>query len=178
MEVINVRSDNYSSIKKMRRHLNDPKNIIVIAILADWCGACQQFKPIWHSTVKKYMSNRSSSQKNKKLILATIQDSALQELNMGNVQGFPTIRVIKNKKILHEKLGGMDEFDLMNYIKQAQKRCITISPKIRNSRSQVRKGKRARRNRKTSKGKTSKSKTSKGNTRTKSKRMTRRIKRI
>lgn len=173
MEVINVRSDNYSSIKKMRRHLNDPKNIIVIAILADWCGACQQFKPIWHSTVKKYMSNRSSSQKNKKLILATIQDSALQELNMGNVQGFPTIRVIKNKKILHEKLGGMDEFDLMNYIKQAQKRCITISPKIRNSRSQVRKGKQARRNRKTSK-----SKTSKGNTRTKSKRMTRRIKRI
>ena len=31
------------------------RKFINVAILADWCGACQQFKPIWHSTIKTFM---------------------------------------------------------------------------------------------------------------------------
>jgi len=71
MEIINVRSDNQTSINKMKKHLNDPDAVIVVAILADWCGACRMFKPVWHSTVNNYI--KSSAQKNKKLILATVQ---------------------------------------------------------------------------------------------------------
>ena len=47
MQQINVRSGDEVSIKKMKKCFNDPNNTIVAVILADWCGACQQFKPIW-----------------------------------------------------------------------------------------------------------------------------------
>ena len=63
MQQINVRSDEELSIKKMKKYFNDPNNTIVAAILADWCGACQQFKPIWESTTKKYISNLTEHQK-------------------------------------------------------------------------------------------------------------------
>ena len=45
------------SFDAMQKYFNDPKNTIVEIILEDWCGACQQFKPIWESTTKKYISN-------------------------------------------------------------------------------------------------------------------------
>ena len=39
MEIINVRSDNQATVDKMKKHLNEPDAVIVVAILADWCGA-------------------------------------------------------------------------------------------------------------------------------------------
>ena len=154
MEIINVRSDNQTTVNKMKRHLNDPDAVIVVAILADWCGACRMFKPVWHSAVEKYMT--SSAQKNKKLILATVQDTAIQKLNMENVQGFPTIRIIKNKHIINEKLGGMEQGALIQYIDEAKKMCVNISPKSHASKS--RKRRRTNKGNKTNKGKSRKSK--------------------
>ena len=139
MQQINVRSDIPSSITKMKALMNDPDNTIIAAIVADWCGACQQFKPIWEATVKTYLSTQQGKNKNnkhknkskkiKKLVLATIQDSTIQEFNIDNIRGFPTIRVIKNKSIMNEHLGGMSEHSLMEYIKNVSKTCKTISPK-------------------------------------------------
>ena len=154
MEIINVRSDNQATVNKMKKHLNEPDAVIVVAILADWCGACRMFKPVWHSTVEKYMT--SSPQKNKKLILATVQNTAIQELNMVNVQGFPTIRIIKNKHIINEKLGGMEQGALIQYIDEAKKMCVNISPKSHASKS--RKRRRTNKGNKTNKGKSRKSK--------------------
>ena len=153
MEIINVRSDNQTSINKMKKHLNDPDAVIVVAILADWCGACQMFKPVWHSTVNNYI--KSSAQKNKKLILATVQDTAIQELDMENVQGFPTIRIIKNKHIINENLGGMEQDALMRHIDEAKKMCVNISPKSHTNKS--------RKRRKTNKKKGNKTNKKKGN---------------
>lgn len=73
METINVRSDNPSSIQKMKKHFSDPNKTIIAAIVADWCGACQQFKPIWEATIKNYIASQSPSKKKKQLILATIK---------------------------------------------------------------------------------------------------------
>ena len=129
MQQINVRSGDEVSIKKMKKYFNDPNNTIVAAILADWCGACQQFKPIWESTTKKYISNLTEHQKKKKLILATIQDSTAQELNINNIRGFPTIRIIKDRKVIDESLGGMSEERLMEFLKNAHEQCVIISPK-------------------------------------------------
>ena len=154
MEIINVRSDNQATVDKMKKHLNEPDAVIVVAILADWCGACRMFKPVWHSTVEKYMT--SSPQKNKKLILATVQNTAIQELNMVNVQGFPTIRIIKNKHIINEKLGGMEQGALIQYIDEAKQMCVNISPKSHASKS--RKRRRTNKGNKTNKGKSRKSK--------------------
>ena len=154
MEIINVRSDNQATVNKMKKHLNEPDAVIVVAILADWCGACRMFKPVWHSTVNNYI--KSSAQKNKKLILATVQNTAIQELNMVNVQGFPTIRIIKNKHIINEKLGGMEQGALIQYIDEAKKMCVNISPKSHASKS--RKRRRTNKGNKTNKGKSRKSK--------------------
>ena len=67
MQQINVRSDDEVSIKKIKKCLNDPNNTVVAVILADWCGACQQFKPIWKSTTEKYISNLTEHQKKKEI---------------------------------------------------------------------------------------------------------------
>jgi thiol-disulfide isomerase/thioredoxin len=184
MEIINVRSDNQTSINKMKKHLNDPDAVIVVAILADWCGACRMFKPVWHSTVNNYI--KSSAQKNKKLILATVQNTAIQELNMENVQGFPTIRIIKNKHIINEKLGGMEQDTLIRHIDEAKKMCVNISPKShaitsikRRKTKKAKKAKKAKKVNKTNKGKTrkSKGKTRKSKGRSKSKKGVRKVKR-
>ena len=176
MEIINVRSDNQTSINKMKKHLNDPDAVIVVAILADWCGACQMFKPVWHSTVNNYI--KSSAQKNKKLILATVQDTAIQELGMENVQGFPTIRIIKNKHIINEKLGGMEQDALMRHIDEAKKMCINIPPKSRTNKSRKRRKTNKKKGNKTKKGyKTNKRKTRKGKGRSKGKKRGRKVKR-
>ena len=171
MEIINVRSDNQTSINKMKKHLNDPDAVIVVAILADWCGACQMFKPVWHSTVNNYI--KSSAQKNKKLILATVQDTAIQELDMENVQGFPTIRIIKNKHIIIEKLGGMEQDALVRHIDEAKKMCVNISPKSHTNKSK----KRRKTNKTNKKNKTNKGKTRKSKGRSKSKKGVRKVKR-
>lgn len=169
MENINVRSDNPSSIQKMKKHFSDPNKTIIAAIVADWCGACQQFKPIWEATTKNYIASQSPSKKNKQLILATIQDSTAHEFNIHDIKGFPTIRVIKNNATVHERLGGMPEEHLVQYIEGVAKTCPTISPKKTNKKTKTKskrtakKAKTARKNRKKSK----KSKTAKRKTKSK-----------
>lgn len=165
MENINVRSDNPSSIQKMKKHFSDPNKTIIAAIVADWCGACQQFKPIWEATTKNYIASQSPSKKNKQLILATIQDSTAHEFNIHDIKGFPTIRVIKNNTTVHERLGGMSEEHLVQYIEGVAKTCPTVSPKKTNKKTKTKtkrktkKGKTDRKNSKTAKRKTAKRKT-------------------
>ena len=161
MNEIIVRSDDESTIKEMKKYLNDPNNTIVVAILADWCGACQQFKPIWKSTTEKYISSLTQHQKKKKLILATIQDTTLSALNINNVEGYPTIRIIKDKKTIDTHLGGMSEERLIEFLKNAHKQCIIISPKKSKENNtkkvkKAKKGKKVKKAKKAKKGKKSK----------------------
>ena len=163
MQQINVRSDIPSSIIKMKKIMNDPDNTIVVAIVADWCGACQQFKPIWKSTVNTYLSMQRKKLNTKKLVLATVQDSTIQELNIGDIRGFPTICIIKNKTTLHEHLGGMGPEYLMEYIKNVSKRCKTIPNNKKNTKKSIKKSKKQKtkskqkiRNKKTKKTKSKK----------------------
>jgi thiol-disulfide isomerase/thioredoxin len=163
MELINVRSDNPSSIQKMKKHFSDPNKTIIAAIVADWCGACQQFKPIWEATTKNYIASQSPSKKKKQLILATIQDSTAHEFNIHDIKGFPTIRVIKNNTTMHERLGGMPEEHLVQHIEGVAKTCPTISPKKTNKKPNT-KTKRNAKKTKTAKRKTTKRKTTKRKT--------------
>jgi len=169
MEIINVRSDNASSIIKMKKILNDPEKIIIAVIVADWCGACQQFKPVWHNTVENYITTHK---KNKNLILATIQDTTMDEFNMKEIRGFPTIRVINNKQVIDEKLGGMPETHIVNMIDRVKQ--IIINKPSGHSKKKgksMKKSKKKGKKRRKTKSKGNKRKTkSKGNKRkTKSK---------
>ena len=156
MQQINVRSETPSSVIKMKKYLNDTNNTIVAAILADWCGACQQFKPIWESTTKKYISTLTEHQKKKKLIIATIQDTTIPELGINDIQGFPTIRLIKDRKVINESLGGMSEEMLIEFLKNAHKQCIVISPKKQKSKIKKQNTRKQKTNKKTNKKNTKK----------------------
>ena len=160
MNEIIVRSDDESTIKEMKKYLNDPNNTIVVAILADWCGACQQFKPTWKSTTEKYISSLTEHQKKKKLILATVQDTTLSALNINNVEGYPTIRIIKDKETIDTHLGGMSEERLIEFLKNAHKQCIIISPKKskENNPKKAKKAKKSKNKTKKDKNKKKKSK--------------------
>ena len=168
MQKIDVRSDNTSSVNKMKKAFQDPENIIIVAIVADWCGACQQFKPIWNNTIVEYIKNQTDSGKKKKIILGTVQDTSIHEFNLSNIQGFPSIRVIKDNKTLHEKLGGMPEYLIIEHINKYKNMpgiASCVSKKIKTS---VKKGKKSKRKSKTKKSKrNTKSKKSRRNTKSK-----------
>ncbi len=175
MQKIDVRSDNTSSVNKMKKVFQDPENIIIVAIVADWCGACQQFKPIWNNTIVEYIKNQTDVGKKKKIILGTIQDTSIHEFNLSNIQGFPTIRVIKDNKTLHEKLGGMPEYLIVEHINKYKNMpsiasCVSKKPK-----SSIKKSKKSKRKTKKSKRKT-KSKKSKNKTKSKNQKTKRKTK--
>lgn len=156
MEIINVRSDNPLSIQKMKKHFSDPNNTIIAAIIADWCGACQQFKPVWVETTNKYITDHPPSNKSKKLILATIQDSTIHEFDIRDIKGFPTIRVIKNNGILHEKLGGMSDEHLTRHIDAVAKTCVHVGKSKSSSKKNAKKARKSSKGKKNPKRKTSK----------------------
>ena len=60
-----------------------------------------------------------------------------------------TIRIIKNKHIINEKLGGMEQDALMRHIDEAKKMCVNISPKsaqinLENDKTNKKKGNKTR----------------------------------
>lgn len=76
-------------------------NTIVCKIYANWCGHCQDLKPVW-AELKNVMSA------NKNITMMEIEESEMKE-KMGalknickkdiDVKGFPTIVKICNKKV-------------------------------------------------------------------------------
>jgi thiol-disulfide isomerase/thioredoxin len=76
-------------------------NTIVCKIYANWCGHCQDLKPVW-AELKNVMSA------NKNITMIEIEESEMKE-KMGelknickkdiDVKGFPTIVKICNKKV-------------------------------------------------------------------------------
>jgi len=88
--------------------------------------------------------------------LATIQDSTIQELNINNIRGFPTIRLIKDRKVIDETLGGMSEERLMEFLKNAHKQCVIISPKHAKKAKKIKKDKTTKKAKKIKKDKNTK----------------------
>ena len=54
----------------------------IILFFADWCGHCQQFKPIWEKLKRKM---------GKDVTFVQVNDENVFEINIYGVQGYPTI---------------------------------------------------------------------------------------
>ncbi len=88
-----------------RKHGKKHANTIVCKIYANWCGHCQDLKPVW-AELKNIMST------NKNVTMIEIEESEMKE-KMGtlknickkdiDVNGFPTIVKICNKKVEYYK---------------------------------------------------------------------------
>ena len=92
-----------------KENINDFKKIygkdnIIILVYAEWCGACQRFKPTWD----KFTNNFHKDKNSKKVKVLQIEDSQISSTKRNKVikeliskfQGYPTIFYInKNKDI-------------------------------------------------------------------------------
>tara|TARA_Y100000356_G_C11093638_1_gene200596 strand:- start:76 stop:444 length:369 start_codon:yes stop_codon:yes gene_type:complete len=92
-----------------KENINDFKKIygkdnIIILVYAEWCGACQRFKPTWD----KFTNNFHKDKNSKEVKVLQIEDSQISSTKRNKVikeliskfQGYPTIFYInKNKDI-------------------------------------------------------------------------------
>ena len=67
------------------------KNVEVRLYYAPWCGHCKDLKPKWNKLKKGHL-------KNKVTFTEINGDDNLDLCKERNVEGFPTIRVVKNGK--------------------------------------------------------------------------------
>ena len=79
------------------------------------CGHCIQLKPEWEKLVDILKKQNLGN-----FAIVDIHSDALKDINfegLKNIQGFPTIRVIKNKKLIKEYIGNRTAIDMLNFCK-------------------------------------------------------------
>ena len=80
------------------------------------CGHCIQLKPEWDK-----LASILKKQNLGNFAIVDIHSDALKDIGfegLKNIHGFPTIRVIKNKKLIKEYTGNRTAIDMLNFCKQ------------------------------------------------------------
>jgi len=107
---------------------------------AEWCGHCVQFQPEWQKLVATY--GERLEQKGIKLLEIDYNDLKSIEKKIGSqdVQGFPTIRIVDNKrKVINTYQGNRDVPTLYKYaLKNVQTKNNKKNNKQQQSRQQLR----------------------------------------
>jgi len=131
------------NVNKINDLLKNNDNTIVILLFADWCGACQHFKPTWKSTIEKIKDTPN-------LLTANVESNNFENLDIdtGNIMGYPTVEVHKGGKKIDGFVGGKSEEQLMDffnkYLKQTggKRKYKKSKRKTRKSKRKTRKSKR------------------------------------
>lgn len=82
-------NNDYFTINRMQNMYGGDKGKIIL-FYADWCGHCQQFKPLWEK-IKRKMGG--------KVQFKEVDDENVFEINKYGVQGYPTIIAEKGGKM-------------------------------------------------------------------------------
>ncbi len=84
-------------------------DILIIDFWAPWCGPCKQFGPVFEKV----------AQENPDVAFAKINTETEQELaGHFKIQSIPTLMVIKEKSLVYNQAGAMDEANFNNLVSQ------------------------------------------------------------
>ena len=114
MKVINVQ--NPSSVNMFNKMIKERDALV--KIYNDYCGHCNELKPVWSKFVKN-IKNKPSN-----MFIANINSDVLSELDMDtNILGVPTIRYIQKKsgKKIRDYEGHRTVNDLMRFYNKINK---------------------------------------------------------
>jgi len=106
MRVISATYDNIPFLNNLLQ-----KNMAVVFFVAPWCGHCRALEP----SLNKIMGRFSTSRRNG--VIARVSEGDIKQIKCDNdIQGFPTIRVLKNGKKVKDYEGQRDEKSLNAFL--------------------------------------------------------------
>ena len=139
MKILNVNSD--KSVKTFNKI--SKKGNVMVAFVATWCGHCQNLKPIWKKMVKMMKKNGING------VIALVYSDYRDQIDLNNnCNGYPTIRLYKDGKIVNDFNGNWTQKDILS--KEATRffRGKSKKSKSKKRTKKKRKGKRKKRTRK------------------------------
>lgn len=139
MKIINVNSD--KSVKTFNKI--SKKGNVMVAFVATWCGHCQNLKPIWEKMVKMMKKKGTNG------VIALVYSDYKEQIDINNeCNGYPTIRLYKDGKIVNNFNGNWTQKDILS--KEATRffRGKSKKSKSKKRTKKKRKGKRKKRTRK------------------------------
>lgn len=83
---------------------------VIVEFYADWCGACRMLAPIMENIAKKY--------KNKIIVAVANIDDNPTSSNLYDVEGIPSVKFIKNKKVIDSFVGFMTEEKIIEWVEK------------------------------------------------------------
>lgn len=88
----------------------DQSELRILKFEADWCGPCQQMKPVFDKVSKDFSGDAR---------FETINvDNQPSVADRYNVRGLPTVIAIKDGKEVDRSMGYMSNFKLKNFVKK------------------------------------------------------------
>lgn len=91
--------------------------VILILFYVDWCPHCVSSKPEFAKVVQQ-MNNQNVNGKNVKVQACNCEGSEVEQqvAKDNNIQGYPTIKLIKNSEVLDYN-GNRNANDMMEFVK-------------------------------------------------------------
>jgi thiol-disulfide isomerase/thioredoxin len=124
MKIIHVNSE--KDLNKFNKTIKKGKMMVVF--VADWCGHCQHLKPIWKK-MERVMKKTNCA---KSSMLVMVYSDYRERVNIPhNCNGYPTIRLYKDGKILNDWGGDWRKKGLL--VKSAKKFFRSSGTKKRSS---------------------------------------------
>ncbi len=88
----------------------DQSELRILKFEADWCGPCQQMKPVFDK-VSKNLEDKATFE--------TINvDSQPSLADRYNVRGLPTVVAVKDGKVIDRSMGYMNNFKLNSFVQR------------------------------------------------------------
>ena len=93
----------------INEHLKN-KDTVIILFHANWCGACQQFVPVWD----KVCGNISKSDND--ITIGKVESEHFDEIGINDINAFPTFRAYQNGNMVDERVGGVPPEELQAFL--------------------------------------------------------------